>query len=113
MNANSQNVFMNGVTKDGEGFLLFITDYGIGIGEVQGVGSGEGGLDLKQVLMINVDRMFNENNLEIFEVEVVALQKHCHHSFNEHCVLRSTIVTTTLCCHLLSTCHVKVLSICY
>ncbi len=47
MNANSQNVFMNGVTKDGEGFLLFITDYGISIGEVQGVGSGEGGLGSK------------------------------------------------------------------
>ncbi len=47
MNANSQNVFMNGVIKDGEGFLLFITDYGISIGEVQGVGSGEGGLGSK------------------------------------------------------------------
>jgi len=71
MNANSQNVFMNGVTKDGEGFLLFITDYGIGIGEVQGVGSGEGGLDLKQVLMINVDRMFNETTWRFLKLKLL------------------------------------------
>jgi hypothetical protein len=47
MNVNSQNVCMNGVTKDGEGSLLSITNYGIGINEVQGVGSGDGGLGLK------------------------------------------------------------------
>ncbi len=35
---------MNGVTKDGEGFLLFVIDYGVGIGEAQGVGSGDAGL---------------------------------------------------------------------
>jgi hypothetical protein len=25
--------FMNGMTKDGEDFLLFVIDYGVGIGE--------------------------------------------------------------------------------
>jgi hypothetical protein len=38
---------MNGVMKDGEGFLLFVTNYGVGIGESQGVGSGDGGFELK------------------------------------------------------------------
>jgi hypothetical protein len=38
---------MNGVMEDGEGFLLFVINYGVGISESQGVGSGDGGLDLK------------------------------------------------------------------
>ncbi len=32
------------MTKDGEDFLLFVIDYGVGIGEAQGVGNGDGGL---------------------------------------------------------------------
>jgi hypothetical protein len=52
MNVNSQNVYMNGVRKYGEGFLLSIADYGIGIGEVQGVGSGDGGLGFKASLSV-------------------------------------------------------------
>jgi hypothetical protein len=47
MNVNNQSVCMNGVTKDGEGSFLSIIDYGIGIGEAQGVGSGDGGLGFK------------------------------------------------------------------
>ncbi len=47
MNVDNQNVCMNGMTNDGEGSLLSIIDYGIGIGEVQGVGSGDGGLGFK------------------------------------------------------------------
>jgi hypothetical protein len=38
---------MNGVTKDGEGFPLFVIDYGVGMG----LGMVVVGLDLKQVLM--------------------------------------------------------------
>jgi hypothetical protein len=38
---------MNGMMEDGEWFPLFVTNYGVGIGESQGVGSGDGGLDLK------------------------------------------------------------------
>jgi hypothetical protein len=37
------NVFMNGVTKDGEGFPLSIVDYGVNISENK-VGSGGGGV---------------------------------------------------------------------
>lgn len=47
MTVNNQNVCINGVTKDGEGSLLSIVDYGIGISEVQGVESGDGGLGFK------------------------------------------------------------------
>jgi hypothetical protein len=36
------NVFMNGVTKDGEGFPLSIVDHGVDINENK-VGSGGGG----------------------------------------------------------------------
>jgi len=45
MIADSQNVFMNGMKEDGEGegFLLSMYDYGVGIGEVQGFGNGDGG----------------------------------------------------------------------
>jgi hypothetical protein len=46
MIVNSQNVFMNGVKEDGElweRFLSFLSDYGVGIGEAQGFGSGDGG----------------------------------------------------------------------
>jgi hypothetical protein len=38
---------MNGVMEDGEGFLLFVINYCVGIGESQGFGSGDGGLELK------------------------------------------------------------------
>jgi hypothetical protein len=38
---------MNVMMEDGEGFPLFKTNYGVGIGESQGVGSGDGELDLK------------------------------------------------------------------
>jgi hypothetical protein len=35
MTTNNQDVFMNGVRKDGEGegFPLYVFDYGVGIGE--------------------------------------------------------------------------------
>jgi hypothetical protein len=33
MNVNNQDFFMNGVIEDGEEFLLFITNYGVGISE--------------------------------------------------------------------------------
>jgi hypothetical protein len=38
---------MNGMMEDGEELFLFITNYGVGIGESEGVGSGDSGLDLK------------------------------------------------------------------
>lgn len=46
MTVNNQNVFINGVKKDGElgeGFPLSVPDYGVGISEAQGFGSGGGG----------------------------------------------------------------------
>ncbi len=52
MNANSWNIFTNGMTKDEEWFPSFVTNYVVSIGE-NGVGSsgGSGGLDPKQVVV--------------------------------------------------------------
>jgi hypothetical protein len=42
----SHDVFMNKVTKDAKGIDLNVIDYGVSFRE-DGVGSGNGGLDLK------------------------------------------------------------------
>jgi hypothetical protein len=49
MIADSQNVFMNGMKEDGEreGFPLSMYDYGVGIGEAQGLGMVMVGVDLR------------------------------------------------------------------
>jgi hypothetical protein len=33
MNVDIKKNLMNGMIKDGEGFILFVIDYGVGIGE--------------------------------------------------------------------------------
>jgi hypothetical protein len=45
MTVDNQDLFMNGVREDGEGegFPLFVSNYGVGIGEAQGFGNGDGG----------------------------------------------------------------------
>ncbi len=45
MIVDNRYVFMNRVRKEGEreGFLLFVSNYGVGIGEAQGFGNGGGG----------------------------------------------------------------------
>jgi hypothetical protein len=59
---------MNGVKKDeeGDGFPLSMFDYGVGISEAQGFGSGDGvhgsEVGLNEII---IDKKFNEN-LEIF-----------------------------------------------
>jgi hypothetical protein len=74
MTVNSQDVFMNGVRKDGERerFLLSMFDYGVSIGEAQGFGSGDGGHGFEaNPSEVVIDRKFGGNDLEIFEVEIV------------------------------------------
>jgi hypothetical protein len=69
MIADSQNVFMYGMREDGEGegFLLSMYDYGVGIGEAQGFWSGDGGhgsrVGPNEVI---IDRNIDEIDLEIF-----------------------------------------------
>ncbi len=76
---------MNGVREDGElgeGYPLSMFDYGVGIGEAQGfksggggggVGSGDGGHGFEaSPSEVIIDRELDENDLEIFETEVVA-----------------------------------------
>jgi hypothetical protein len=59
---------MNGVKEDGEEdeFPLSMFDYGVGINEAQGFGSGDGGqgseVGFNEII---IDKKFNEN-LEIF-----------------------------------------------
>ncbi len=85
MTTNNRYVFINGVRDDGEGdgFPLYVFDYGVGINEAQGFGSGGGGVGsgddghgfeagLSEII---IDKEFDEN-LEIFEAEVVTWQEH-------------------------------------
>ncbi len=74
MIADSWYVFMNGEREDGERewFLLFVFDYGVSIGAAQGFGSGDGGHGFEaNPNEIVIDRKLGENDLEIFEVEIV------------------------------------------
>jgi hypothetical protein len=45
MTIDNRYVFMNGVREEGEGegFPLFVSNYGVGICEAQGFGNGGGG----------------------------------------------------------------------
>jgi hypothetical protein len=85
MTTNNQYVFVNGMKEDGEadGFPLYVFDYGVGIGDAQGFGSGGGGIGSGDgghgseagPSEVIIDKEFDEN-LEIFEVEIVARQEH-------------------------------------
>jgi hypothetical protein len=72
MNVDIEFLFMNGMTKDGEGFFKFVIDYGVGIGEARGLGVVMVGSNLKQIPHKYILVELNENGLEILEIEVDA-----------------------------------------
>lgn len=72
MNVDSQNVCMNGVKRWGGISFVYNLIMALTLVKCKGLGVVMVGLDIKQVLVLDVDRVFSEDDLEIFEVEVVA-----------------------------------------